>query len=156
MYTVNILINSSLVILTSGHFKSICSGTTLTYNLARCCRCQKKSKNKILLVHIYNDKTGQATIRMNRRAVLKRWWTSLQGESFTVLSTASLFSSIEASSVLFLSPFYEQKMPKYVLNLCVTWTANTEKILDFRIGPKIGPIQCSKGDKYLYLPHMSG
>ena len=57
----------------------------------------------------YSDKTGQATIRMNRRAVLKRGWTSLQGESFTVLSTASLFSSIEASSVLFLSPFYEQK-----------------------------------------------
>ena len=51
---------------------------------------------------------------------------------------------------------FRTKMPKYVLNLCVTWTANTEKILDFRIGPKIGPIQCSKGDKYLYLPHMSG
>ena len=28
-----------------------------------------------------NDKTGQAMIRMNRRAVLKRWWTSLHGES---------------------------------------------------------------------------
>ena len=50
----------------------------------------------------------------------KRWWTSLQGESFTVLNTASLFSSIEASSVLFLSPFHEQKMAKNVLNLCVT------------------------------------
>ena len=69
---------------------------------------------------LYNDKTGQATIRMNRQAVLKRWWTSLQGESFTVLSTASLFIRIEASLVLFLSPFYEQKFLKYVLNLCVT------------------------------------
>ena len=72
------------------------------------------------LLWLYNDKTGQATIRMNRRAVLKRWWTSQQDETFTVLSTASLFSSIEASSVLFLSPFYKQKMPKYVLNLYVT------------------------------------
>ena len=39
---------------------------------------------------------------------------------FTVLSTASMFSSIEASSVIYLSPFYEQKMSKYVFNLCVT------------------------------------
>ena len=98
----------------------------------------------------YNDKTGQATIRMNRQAVLKRWWTSLQGESFTVFSTASLFSSIEASSVLFSSPFCEQKIAKYVLNLYVTLTANTKKILDFRIGPKIGLIRCSKGDKILH------
>ena len=50
----------------------------------------------------------------------KRWWTSLQGESFTVLNTASLFIRIEASPVLILSHFYEQKVPKYVLNLCVT------------------------------------
>ena len=68
--------------------------------------------------YMYIVKTGQATIRMNRQAVLERCRTSLQGESFTVLSTASLFSSIEASSVVFLSPSYEQKMPKYVLNLC--------------------------------------
>ena len=27
---------------------------------------------------------------------------------------------------------------------------NTEKILDFRIGPKIGLIRCSKGDKCTY------
>ena len=27
----------------------------------------------------YNDKTVQATIQMNRQAVLKRWWTSLRG-----------------------------------------------------------------------------
>ena len=50
----------------------------------------------------------------------KQWWTSLQGESFTVLNMASLFIRIEASLVLFLSPFYEQKFLKYVLNLCVT------------------------------------
>ena len=66
---------------------------------------------------------------------------------FTVLSTASLFSSIEASSILLLSPFCEQEMQKYVVNLHVTWTPNTEKILDFRIGSQIGLIQCSKGDK---------
>ena len=52
-------------------------------------------------MYMYNDKTGQATIRVNRQAVLKRWWTSLQGESFTVLSTAS--------SILCLSPFTNKK-----------------------------------------------
>ena len=50
----------------------------------------------------------------------KRWWTSLQGDSFTVLSTASVFIRIEASLVFILSPFYEQKVPKYVLNICMT------------------------------------
>ena len=45
---------------------------------------------------------------------------SLQGESFTVLNTASLFIRIEASPVLILSPIYEQKVPKYVLNLFMT------------------------------------
>ena len=68
------------------------------------------STTDVTLCHVityrrYNDKTAQATVQMNRRAVLKRWWTSLQGESFTVLSTASLFISIEACPVLLLSPF---------------------------------------------------
>ena len=58
-------------------------------------------------------------------AVLKRLWTSLQGQSFTVISTVSLFSSIEASSVFII--LLRTKMPKYLLNnLCVTQTANTE------------------------------
>ena len=33
---------------------------------------------------------------------------------------ASLFIRVDASPVLILSPFYEQKVPKYVLNLCMT------------------------------------
>ena len=48
----------------------------------------------------------------------KRWWTSLQGESFTVLSTASLFSSIEASSVLFYHPFTNKKC-RNTCQICV-------------------------------------
>ena len=66
--------------------------------------------------------------------------------------TASLFSSIEASFVLFLSPFYEQKnAKKNVLNLCDI-DGKYGKILDFRIGPEIGLIRCSKDDKLCNLP----
>ena len=63
-----------------------------------------RAYSQTTIINKHNGKTGQATIRMKRQARLKRWWTSLQIESFTVLSTASLFSSIEASSV-FYHPF---------------------------------------------------
>ena len=46
-------------------------------------------------------------------------------EYITALSTASLLSSIEASSILFLSPFYEQKCHI----LCKSFDVNLNEIL---------------------------
>ena len=63
---------------------------------------------------------------------------------------ASLFSSIEASSVVFISPFYNQNAEirdKFVCDV----DGKYGKILNFRIGPKIGLIRCSKGDKMIKL-----
>ena len=44
--SVTTVTNSSLVILTTGQFKRICSGNTPTYKIARCYRCNKKALNK--------------------------------------------------------------------------------------------------------------
>ena len=51
-----------------------------------------------------------------RQAVLKRWWTSLQGESFTVLSMACLFNSIEATFIFItlLRTKYGEKRAQFV------------------------------------------
>ena len=82
---------------------------------------------------IQNDTTGQATIRMNRQAVF-------YGEPVHSYRSESGFK-------VKIHPFTNKKCRNTMLNLCMTLTANTKKILDFRIGLEIGLIRCSKGDK---------
>ena len=67
------------------------------------------------LAHNYDYSIVITNSTMTKLDKLRYGWTDKP--SFNVLSSASLFSSIEASSVLLLSPFYEQKMPEYLCDV---------------------------------------